>query len=61
MYFQVRRLCPKKRFTVHDDVRLIVVQEVNQLLKQFNMMQKMMKQFNRLGKLGKLGNGMMPF
>jgi signal recognition particle subunit SRP54 len=37
------------------------VQEVNQLLKQYNMMQKMMKQFNRLGKLGKLGNGMMPF
>jgi signal recognition particle subunit SRP54 len=37
------------------------VQEVNQLLKQFNMMQKMMRQFNRLGKLGKLGNKMMPF
>jgi signal recognition particle subunit SRP54 len=37
------------------------VQEVNQLLKQYNMMQKMMKQFNRSGKLGKLGNGMMPF
>lgn len=37
------------------------VQEVNQLLKQFNMMQKMMKQFNRLGKLGKLGKKMMPF
>jgi signal recognition particle subunit SRP54 len=37
------------------------VQEVNQLLKQFNMMQKMMKQFNRSGNLGKLGKGMMPF
>ena len=37
------------------------VQEVNQLLKQFNMMQKMMKQFNRPGALERLGQKMLPF
>ena len=36
------------------------VQDVNQLLKQFNMMQKMMKRFGKMNKLGKLKN-MMPF
>jgi len=37
------------------------VQEVNQLLKQYNMMQKMMKQLNRPGALERLGQNMMPF
>ncbi len=37
------------------------VQEVNQLLKQFNMMQKMMKQLNRPGALERLGQKMVPF
>lgn len=36
------------------------VQDVNQLLKQFNMMQKMMKRFGKMNKPGKLGK-MMPF
>ena len=36
------------------------VQDVNQLLKQFNMMQKMMKRFGKMNKIGKLKN-MMPF
>jgi len=34
------------------------VQEVNQLMKQFSMMQKMMKS---MGKMGRLGKGMLPF
>ena len=37
------------------------VQEVNQLLKQYNMMQKMMKQLNRPGALEQLGQRMLPF
>ena len=37
------------------------VQEVNQLLKQYNMMQKMMKQLNRPGALERLGQRMLPF
>ncbi len=37
------------------------VQEVNQLLKQYNMMQKMMKQLNRPGALEQLGHRMLPF
>lgn len=37
------------------------VQEVNQLLKQYNMMQKMMKQLNRPGALERLGQKMLPF
>lgn len=43
------------------------VQEVNQLIKQFEGMQKMMKQFNRMGKgkqrrmMQQLGNGNFPF
>ncbi|MCY3771385.1 MAG: signal recognition particle protein [Gemmatimonadetes bacterium] len=37
------------------------VQEVNQLLKQYNMMQKMMKQLNRPGALEQLGHKMLPF
>jgi signal recognition particle subunit SRP54 len=37
------------------------VQEVNQLLKQYNMMQKMMKQLNRPGALERLGQKMVPF
>ena len=37
------------------------VQEVNQLLKQYNMMQKMMKQLNRPGALEQLGQKMLPF
>ena len=36
------------------------VQDVNQLLKQFNMMQKMMKRMGKMNKPGKLGK-MMPF
>ena len=36
------------------------IQDVNQLLKQFNMMQKMMKRFGKMNKIGKLKN-MMPF
>ena len=36
------------------------VQDVNQLLKQFNMMQKMMKRFGKMSKSGKMKN-MMPF
>ena len=34
------------------------IQEVNQLMKQFSMMQKMMK---NMGKMGRLGKGMLPF
>ncbi|OPX24629.1 MAG: signal recognition particle protein [Candidatus Latescibacteria bacterium 4484_107] len=34
------------------------VQDVNQLMKQFSMMQKMMK---NMGKMGSLGKGMLPF
>ena len=37
------------------------VQEVNQLLKQYGMMQKMMKQLNRPGALEQLGHRMLPF
>ena len=37
------------------------VQEGNQLLKQYNMMQKMMKQLNRPGALEQLGQRMLPF
>lgn len=37
------------------------VQEVNQLLKQYNMMQKMMKQLNRPGAFERLGQKMLPF
>lgn len=37
------------------------VQEVNQLLKQFNMMQGMMKRLNRPGALERFGQKMMPF
>ena len=37
------------------------VQEVNQLLKQYNMMQKMMKQLNRPGAMEQLGHRMLPF
>jgi signal recognition particle subunit SRP54 len=37
------------------------VQEVNQLLKQFDMLQKMMKRFNRLGKLSRMGRRMLRF
>ncbi|MBM3263965.1 MAG: signal recognition particle protein [candidate division Zixibacteria bacterium] len=34
------------------------VQEVNQLLKQFDMLQQMMRRFNRLGKLSRMGRRM---
>ncbi len=37
------------------------VQEVNQLLKQYHMMQKMMKQLNRPGAMEQLGHRMLPF
>ena len=37
------------------------VQEVNQLLKQYQMMQKMMKQLNRPGAMEQLGHKMLPF
>ncbi len=37
------------------------VQEVNQLLKQYQMMQKMMKQLNRPGAMEQLGQKMLPF
>ncbi len=37
------------------------VQEVNQLLKQYHVMQKMMKQLNRPGALERLGHRMLPF
>ena len=35
------------------------VQEVNQLLKQFEMLQQMMRRFNKLGKLNKIGRRML--
>lgn len=37
------------------------VQEVNQLLKQFNMMQKMVKRLGKMEKMGKMGRNMLPF
>lgn len=37
------------------------VQVVNQLLKQFNMMQKMMKRLGRMNKLGEMGKNLLPF
>ena len=37
------------------------VQEVNQLLKQYQMMQKMIKQLNRPGAMEQLGQKMLPF
>jgi len=37
------------------------VQDVNQLLKQFTMMQKMVKKLNRPGAMARLGQNMLPF
>jgi signal recognition particle subunit SRP54 len=34
------------------------VQEINNLIKQFEQMKKMMKQFSGLGKMGKIMQGM---